>query len=333
MRLPNRLHLSGPAKRTFNPPGRLVALRWLFNVLKMVWKGTVQEMIFWTALKVGLLIYLGLGVAGLLAMMLVLMMALLVAIFAVPVAVKWALIGQYRPGQVYLWSLWMWRNELVYESDTIPLLTFGPLLDGTPWLPMYYRAMGASIGRQVCLHRTRLIECDLVTVGSHATMEGLLQTHLFEDRVMKLGTIHVEEGVSIGNGATVLYGTYVGAWASVGDASLVMKHETLEPGRRYRGLPVENMYEAAKTAPRDAALIRLGAETPAGTPDSLEVAPVRCLTAPARPVQRIPLARRCSRCPRLCFGHRALCPCGRLNSSATAARHEMCAWTSVTLGP
>jgi non-ribosomal peptide synthetase-like protein len=150
----------------------------------------------------------------------------------------------------------MWLNELVFEVDTVPSLYFGPLLNGTPWLPMYYRAMGARIGRQVCLHRTALIEADLVTVGDHVTLEGFLQTHLFEDRVMKLGKVHVEEGASIGSGTTVLYDTHVGAWASVGDASLVMKHETLMSGRRYRGLPVENVNQPVRlAAPSDAELV------------------------------------------------------------------------------
>jgi non-ribosomal peptide synthetase-like protein len=253
MRLPNRLHWSGPQERTFQPPARLVALRWLFNVLKMVLPGTVQEMIFWTALKVGLLVYLGLGAAPLLALLPVLTVGLLLVVFAVPVAFKWTLIGRYRPGQVYLWSTWMWRNELVFEMDILAGLSIGPLVNGTPWLPMYYRAMGARIGRQVCMHRTILIEADLITVGDHVTMEGFLQTHLFEDRVMKLGTIHVEEGVYLGSGATVLYDTHVGAWASVGDSSLVMKHETLSPGRRYRGLPVEQVDEPARPVAAGAA--------------------------------------------------------------------------------
>ena len=46
MRLPNRLHWSAPQERTFQPPARLVALRWLFNVLKMVLPGALPEMIF-----------------------------------------------------------------------------------------------------------------------------------------------------------------------------------------------------------------------------------------------------------------------------------------------
>jgi non-ribosomal peptide synthetase-like protein len=248
MRLPNRVHWSGPAARTFSPPARLVALRWLFGIVKMVLPGALQMMLLWMALKVGLVVYLGLGATGLLALMPLLTVGMLLAAYAIPVTFKWALIGRYRPGQVYLWSAWMWTNELVFETDTVPSLFFGPLLSGTPWLPVYYRAMGARIGKQVCMHRSILIEADLVTLGDHVVLEGFPQTHLFEDRVMKLGTIHIEEGVSVGSGATVLYDTRIGTWASIGDASLVMKHETLQPGRRYRGLPVESVEGPANVA-------------------------------------------------------------------------------------
>src|SRR5206468_10769637 len=102
MRLPTRLRWSGPDERTFPPPGRLVALRWLFSVLKMVLPGTLQEMIFWTTLKVGLLVYLGLGAAGLLALVPVLAVGTLLVSYGLPVAFKWALVGRYRPGQRYL---------------------------------------------------------------------------------------------------------------------------------------------------------------------------------------------------------------------------------------
>jgi non-ribosomal peptide synthetase-like protein len=241
MSLPNRVRWTGPSDRTFHPPGRLVALRWAFGVLKMVLRGAVAEMIFWTTLCVSLQVDRELGSTLFLALIPALALFMLLLVFAAPVSIKWLLIGRYRPGEHYLWSVWMWLNELVYEMDALPGLYFGHLIDGTPVLPMYYRAMGATIGRQVCLHRGNLIECDLVTIGDHVTLEGLLQTHLFEDRVMKLDRIHVGDGVSIGNWSTVLYGSHIGSGASVGDASLVLKNETLSPGRRYRGLPVETV--------------------------------------------------------------------------------------------
>jgi non-ribosomal peptide synthetase-like protein len=248
MRLPNRVHWTGPAEQTFNPSARLVALRVFFNILKILLPGTLQDMIFWTSLKVALLVYLAAGPAVFLALLPVLTVVRLLAIFALPVALKWILIGRYRLGERFLWSTWMWRNELVYEADIVPFLYFSPLVNGTPWLPMYYRAMGARIGRQVCIHDANLIEADLVTIGDHVTLEGLPQTHLFEDRVMKLGTINLGKGASIGHAATVLYDTRVGAWASVAEMSLVMKHETLAPRRRYRGLPLEEAHDSTTQA-------------------------------------------------------------------------------------
>jgi non-ribosomal peptide synthetase-like protein len=228
----------------------------VFNLLKMVLPGALPEMILWTMFKIGLALYVTLGMAGFLAVVPALSLGSLLAVFALPVTFKWVLMGRYKPGQRFLWSGWMWRNELVYEMDAVANLTYGALLDGTPWLPMHYRMMGAKIGRQVCMHRTGMIEADLVKVGDHVVLEGLLQTHLFEDRVMKLGTIEVGEGASVGGQSTVLYDTKVGAWASIGDASLVMKHEMLLAGHRYRGLPVENVTDPAAQPAGSAALRR-----------------------------------------------------------------------------
>jgi non-ribosomal peptide synthetase-like protein len=135
----------------------------------------------------------------------------------------------------------MWRTETALEVDVVVSSLYGPLLAGTPWVPMLHRATGARIGRQVCILGGLVLEGDLTTIGDHVCLEGVLQTHLFEDRVMKLGTTDVGDGASISSGSTVLYDSRVGAGTRLGDLSLVMKNETLLPGRRYRGLPAENV--------------------------------------------------------------------------------------------
>jgi carbonic anhydrase/acetyltransferase-like protein (isoleucine patch superfamily) len=61
--------------------------------------------------------------------------------------------------------------------------------------------------------------------------------------------VRVEEGASIGSDSFVLYDSRVGAGASLGDLSLIMKHETFLPGRRYRGLPAENVHELTQAEP------------------------------------------------------------------------------------
>jgi non-ribosomal peptide synthetase-like protein len=64
-----------------------------------------------------------------------------------------------------------------------------------------------------------------------------LQTHLFEDRVMKVGAIRVGDRATIGSLAIVLYDAEIGADAQLGDLSVVMKGETLPDGTSWDGSP------------------------------------------------------------------------------------------------
>ncbi len=54
-----------------------------------------------------------------------------------------------------------------------------------------------------------------------------LQTHLYEDRVMKIGRIEIGGGVTVGAGSTVLYDTHFGEFARLGPLTVVMKGEKI----------------------------------------------------------------------------------------------------------
>ena len=60
---------------------------------------------------------------------------------------------------------------------------------------------------------TDLTEHDLVAIGDDVALNefGGLQTHLFEDRVMKVGAIRIGDRATIGSLAIVLYDAEVGA--------------------------------------------------------------------------------------------------------------------------
>ena len=64
-----------------------------------------------------------------------------------------------------------------------------------------------------------------------------LQTHLFEDRVMKMSTVTVGAGCTVGSRAVVLYDAELGAGAELDALSLAMKGEVLPAGSRWRGIP------------------------------------------------------------------------------------------------
>ena len=158
----------------------------------------------------------------------------------VVLAVKWLVMGTYRPGNRGLWSWWALRTEAV---TTLYWGTAGKLLldafRGTPFLPWALRLFGARIGRGVFLDTTDMTEFDCVSIGDYATINATsnLQTHLFEDRVMKVGRIDVAKGVSIGAFSTVLYDTKIGEYAELGLLTIVMKGEAIPAHTQWAGAP------------------------------------------------------------------------------------------------
>ena len=62
---------------------------------------------------------------------------------------------------------------------------------------------------------------------ARSTWSAALQTHLYEDRVMKVGRVNLGKGVTVGAGSTVLYDTHIGDYAQLGPLTVVMKGESI----------------------------------------------------------------------------------------------------------
>jgi non-ribosomal peptide synthetase-like protein len=162
------------------------------------------------------------------------------ASFLLVVALKWILIGRYRPGAHAMWTPFVWISEAVtnlYESLAVP--NFLDLLRGTPMLPWALRMLGAKIGRGVYLNTTDLTEFDCVHIGDDAELNAASgpQTHLFEDRVMKIGLVEIGAQTTVGPRTTILYDTHVGAGVKLGPLTLVAKGERLPAATRWEGSP------------------------------------------------------------------------------------------------
>jgi len=79
-------------------------------------------------------------------------------------------------------------------------------------------------------------------------VSAMFQAHTFEDRVLKMDTVHVRQGATLGFATVPLYGADIGAGAAVAPHSVVMKHEHLLPGLRYEGAPTRVAEAAAPVA-------------------------------------------------------------------------------------
>lgn len=156
------------------------------------------------------------------------------------IALKWTVVGRYRPGERPLWNTFVWRNELVNAvHEHLSNDWFVSILQGTPFLCWVFRALGARIGKRVYLETTDITEHDLVRLGDDACVnaDATLQTHLFEDRVMKMSTVDVGDRCTIGALSLVLYDTRMEADANLNSLSLLMKGETLPAGTNWEGIP------------------------------------------------------------------------------------------------
>jgi non-ribosomal peptide synthetase-like protein len=156
------------------------------------------------------------------------------------VVLKWLVIGRYRPVEKPLWNQFVWRSELVtstYENLAVPF--FVDMLQGTPFLPAYLRLLGCRIGRRVFMDTTDITEFDLVKIGDDAALNGDCgpQTHLFEDRVMKISSVEIGARCTIGGGSIVLYDARMEDDSTLGELSMLMKGETLPAGTHWEGSP------------------------------------------------------------------------------------------------
>ncbi|MGC9667868.1 Pls/PosA family non-ribosomal peptide synthetase [Planosporangium sp. 12N6] len=174
-----------------------------------------------------------------------------VVVIACCAAIKHNVVGTYTPRVEPLWSPYVRRTEFVtgiYEAAAVPAGV--GLLVGTPFLPPVLRWFGVRIGRRTWIGTTYLTEFDLVEIGDDASVgpDVSLQTHLFEDRVMKMSKVTIGTGAAIGTRAIVLYDAVVGDDVSLGSLSLLMKGEHLTPGSRWRGIPAQGVstYDAAE---------------------------------------------------------------------------------------
>ena len=158
------------------------------------------------------------------------------------VLAKWLVMGRFRPFNHPLYTTYVWRLEAInalYEFLATPLV-LDPL-QGTPLLPLYYRMLGAKVGKGAYIHTTGLIEFDLVTVGDYCCInqDSVLQTHLFEDRVLKASNLTVGDWCDIGAYSIVLYDSRMEDHSHLDSLSLLMKGETLPANTAWAGIPAK----------------------------------------------------------------------------------------------
>ncbi|WP_193046657.1 Pls/PosA family non-ribosomal peptide synthetase [Mycolicibacterium baixiangningiae] len=228
------------ALRTFAPSPRLKAMRGAVETCRLI------PVVVTFAIGVGVLlslqalvIHLGYLWAALLGG--VVLLAAGAVAGAIAVIAKRVVIGRIEAIEHPLWSSFVWRNEV---SDTFVETVAGPWFaraaSGTPVMNLWLRGLGAKIGRGVWCETYWLPEADLVTLGDGATVNRgcVVQTHLFHDRIMRMDTVVLDDGATLGPHCVALPAARIGAGATVGPGSLVMRGDEVPASTRWQGNPI-----------------------------------------------------------------------------------------------
>ena len=160
----------------------------------------------------------------------------------VTLILKWVSIGKFKPEQHPMWTQKVWRSEAnttTYEALVVPFLL--EFMKGTPFLPMVLSLFGVKFGKRVWLNTTDITEHDMVSIGDDTALNEDCgpQTHLFEDRVMKVGRVKIGARCSIGSRSIILYDSEIGDDVKLEPLSLVMKGEKLANGTSWTGSPIQ----------------------------------------------------------------------------------------------
>ncbi|MET4427996.1 Pls/PosA family non-ribosomal peptide synthetase [Mycolicibacterium sp. 624] len=228
------------ALRTFHPSPRLKLLRSLVETCRVIplivtfaigvaVLGALQYLAgefgyVWAALGGGIILLVAGAIAGTIA-----------------VVAKWLVIGRIRAIEHPLWSSFVWRNEVSDTFvETVAAPWFARAASGTFVMNLWLRALGAKIGAGVWCETYWLPEADLVELGAGATVNRgcVVQTHLFHDRIMRMDTVTLEAGSTLGPHCVALPAARIGAGATVGPASLVMRGDEVPASTRWQGNPI-----------------------------------------------------------------------------------------------
>jgi len=155
-------------------------------------------------------------------------------------ALKWTLVRRYKKCSVPMWTPFVWLSEAMtnlYEGIAVP--NFLRYLRGTPLLPVALNFLGCRIGKGVYFDTTDITEFDCVSIGDYSELNALAcpQTHLFEDRVMKVDHVTIGKRVYMGPRSAVLYSAVVADNAQLGALTLVMKGEFIPAATSWKGCP------------------------------------------------------------------------------------------------
>ena len=153
---------------------------------------------------------------------------------------KWVIIGKFKPGQYQLYSMYYFRWWLVTRIQRLGGAAF---IAGTPLMNIYYRFMGAKVGRNCVINTACCSIFDCVKIGDNSSIGFETQLHGYkvENGLLTIGSIDIGDNCFIGIKSSVGLNTVMKSDSCLDDQSFLPDNDTISQGEGRRGSPALKM--------------------------------------------------------------------------------------------
>jgi len=166
---------------------------------------------------------------------------------------KWMVIGRRKPGE-YSWDknsyCQRWQISLMIEEiGRRSLFHTGKILDffhGSQYLVWYFRGMGATIGKRVCLYPNgadpMMTEPDLVSIADGACIDNAsLVCHLNTKGFFTLNNLRVGGGATMRSFTRLLSGGEMEPGSTLLEHTLILSGDVVPEGTIWQGWPSQQV--------------------------------------------------------------------------------------------
>ena len=163
-----------------------------------------------------------------------------ISFLALIVVLKYVTFFRARPGDYPYVSLYVLRWAVIGGFVSLAKVVILRHLLGMPLLNLFYRLMGARIGRDVVINSCNIFDFDLLDIGDGTLLGGdcVVIGHVGEEGMLRLRPVSIGKGCTIGQSSVVFPGSVMEDGTVLGALSLLPKDRRLPAGTRWGGNPL-----------------------------------------------------------------------------------------------
>jgi len=171
----------------------------------------------------------------------------IVALLVFGIVEKILVIG-FKPGK-YSTSSFLFLRWLIYSGLHILLLnTVMPFMAGSSFAKIFYRILGAKIGKNTFINTRGLHDAYLLEIGDNVVIGGEtdISCHIFEGNSLILGKIKIGNNTLIGTHCYIMPDVTIGNKCNIGLYSYIRKKRNIEDGSMIMAIPGINARKVAE---------------------------------------------------------------------------------------